>query len=337
MYLKSFEPARPATHAFVSQRRSHVGDFVFVSQDASARFLSEACIDVLNSANRLTGRPGYSWTHIITEDGLEGHQGCLCRPDQNLVLIGGTCQPWRPLGEGMTILRKAIRNTAHLCVVGSAVFVPLSAGMLAAKQLAVHMNFRSSVQEDASPPEIVDASVCHNGTLSSATGHVAAIRMMLDLVGARDGEFTRVALARDLGLMEPQADCGSEEYWRLQRLAQGNQVICDALQMMDEHLEDTLSVGQIADLLDVSPRKLERGFRDLLGRTPLKIYRDLRLDRAYKLLAQTSMPSGEISVACGFSNVTLMKKWFSQKYGQEPCDVRRQAFAGIQRDPAMVN
>jgi transcriptional regulator GlxA family with amidase domain len=153
--------------------------------------------------------------------------------------------------------------------------------------------------------------------------------MMLDLVGSRDGEFTRISLARDLGLMEPQEDLESAEHWRLKRLAQGDPVICDALKMMDDHLEDTLSVGQIAELLDVSPRKLERGFREQLGRTPLKIYRDLRLERAHKLLAQTSMSVSEVSVACGFSNVTLMKKWFAQKYGQEPQDVRREAFAGV--------
>jgi transcriptional regulator GlxA family with amidase domain len=111
-------------------------------------------------------------------------------------------------------------------------------------------------------------------------------------------------------------------------MAEGDGVISEALQIMFDHLEDTLSVGQIADILGVSPRKLERGFNDRLGQTPLKVYRDLRLDRAHSLLAQTAMPLGEISVACGFSNVTLMKKWFQQKYGQLPSDVRRQAFAG---------
>ncbi len=328
MYLKSFEPARPVACIRADQNRSHAGEFVFVSQDASSAFLAEACIDVLQSANRLTGREGYSWTHLIAGPDLCEEAAPLCGPDQNLVLVGGTASAWRPDGQTLQILRNSIRNTAHLCVVGAAVFVPLAAGVLAAKQLAVHANFHSGVREDASHPEIVDAAVHHNKTLSSATGHVAAIRMMLDLIGARDGEFTRVSLARDLGLLEPQADMGSQEHWRLRRLAQGDQVICDALQMMEDHLEDTLSVGQIADLLHVSPRKLERGFREQLGRTPLKIYRDLRLERAHKLLAQTSMSVSEVSVACGFSNVTLMKKWFAQKYGQEPGHVREQAFAG---------
>jgi transcriptional regulator GlxA family with amidase domain len=111
-------------------------------------------------------------------------------------------------------------------------------------------------------------------------------------------------------------------------MAQGDEVICEALQIMLDHLEDTLSVGQIAEVLDVSPRKLERGFRDLLKQSPLKVYRDMRLERVHRLLQQTAMPLGDVAVACGFSNVTLMKKWFHRKYGERPEAVRRHAFVG---------
>lgn len=328
MYLENFAHARSAVPTPLAQRRGQFGDFVFISQDSGVGFLAEACIDVLRSANRLTGQTGYCWSHLCGEAAVAESGAPICGPDQTLVLVGGADTPWRPVPEVLRTLRSAIRTAARVCVIGSAVFVPLAAGVLATRQMAVHPDFRPGVEEAGSGPEIVDTATCHHKTLSSATGLVAAIRMMVDLVGARDGEFTRMALSRDLGLSEPQPECGSTEHWRLRRMAQGDEVICEALQIMDDHLEDTLSVGQIASILDVSPRKLERGFGEHLGQTPLKIYRDLRLERAYKLLAQTSMPVGEVSVACGFSNVTLMKKWFYRKYGEEPGAVRRYAFAG---------
>lgn len=326
MYLKNFERARAVVASPLAERRSLSGEFVFISQDESVAFTAEACIEVLRSANRLTGQAGYGWQHLRGTEALDGSEGPLCGPDQTLVLVGGTEAAWQPAPAALRRLRSAIRNAARVCVVGSAVFVPLGAGVLAGKRLAVHPAFRPGVEEGAGRPEIAEGATCHHKALSSATGHVAAIRMMVDLVGARDGEFTRVALARDLGLSEPQAENGSGEHWRLKRMAQGDGVICEALQIMRDHLEDTLTVGQIADILDVSPRKLERGFSEYLGQTPLKVYRDLRLERAHKLLAQTTMPVGEVSVACGFSNVTLMKKWFFRKYGQLPGDVRRHAF-----------
>jgi len=327
MYLENLETARPAVSGPQNARRSLSGAFVFLSQDPSVAFAAEACIDVLRSANRLLGQDGYGWSHICASD-CSPMDGPICGPDQTLVLIGGTETPWRPDTLRLDALRACIRNAARVCVVGSAVFVPLAAGVLGARRLSVHPNFRPGVEELGRDLDLSTSATCHHKALSSAISPAAAIRMMVELVGARDGEFTRAALSRYLGLSEPEAETLVGEHWRYKRMAQGDEVISDALQIMLDHLEDTLSVGQIADILSVSPRKLERGFSDLLRQTPLKVYRDLRLDRAHSLLAQTSMPMNEVSVACGFSNVTLMKKWFHRKYGQMPDQVRRHAFSG---------
>ncbi|QGX97030.1 helix-turn-helix domain-containing protein [Roseovarius faecimaris] len=330
MYLENLEPTRPTFVAPLQNQRSLSSDFVFLSQDERVGFAAEACIDVLRSANRLLGEEVYRWEHLQGEVALDSLDGPACSPEQTLVLIGGTEMPWRPASDRLSALRGSIRNAARLCVVGSAVFVPLGAGVLGAKQLSVHPNFQPGVMETAPGLDMVEAATCHHKSLSSAISPTAAIRMMVELIGARDGEFTRAALSKYLGLTDAQASPNmAGEHWRYTRMAQGDPVIGEALTLMLEHLEDTLTVGQIAGLLDVSPRKLERGFRELLRQTPLKVYRDLRLDRARNLMAQTSMPMNEISVACGFSNVTLMKKWFVKKYREAPEQVRLHSYGGL--------
>jgi transcriptional regulator GlxA family with amidase domain len=330
MYLENLDPSHSGFVPGLQTKRSLSGDFVFLSQDDSVGFAAEACIDVLRSANRLIGRETYTWMHLRGEAALETQDGPVCGSDQTLVLIGGTEHPWRPDESTLRDLRACIRNAARLCVVGSAVFVPLSAGVLGSKQISVHPNFQPGVIETSGHVEMSEGATCHHSALSSAISPTAAIRMMVELVGARDGEFTRSALSRYLGLTDPETSQNrTGEHWRYTRMAQGDTIIGEALTIMLEHLEDTLTVGQIAGLLDVSPRKLERGFRDLLRETPLKVYRDLRLDRARNLMSQTSMPMNEISVACGFSNVTLMKKWFVKKYGEAPEQVRLHSYGGM--------
>ncbi|MDT8327411.1 MAG: helix-turn-helix domain-containing protein [Roseovarius sp.] len=309
-------------------RRSLSGDFLFVSQGQDMAFAAEACIDVLRSANRLLGRDSYCWGHVCGAGGLAAIEGC--GPDQTLVLVGGIEMAWRPGAQDLGTLRRAIRNAARLCLVGSAVFVPLAAGVLGARQLTVHPDFRPGVQETNRRIEFSDQTTCHHKALSSALSPAAAVRMMVELVGARDGEFTRASLSRYLGLVEPGNEAPPGEHLHYLRLAKGDATLNAALQIMLGHLEDTLSVCQIADLLGVSARKLERGFRDLLRQTPLNVYRDLRLDRARRLLGQTALSMNEVSVACGFSNVTLMKKWFVVKYGEVPENVRQQAFGAAQ-------
>ncbi len=329
MYLENLEPSRSTFAPPVACKRSLSGDFVFLSQGDEVGFAAEACIDVLRSANRLIGEEVYRWSHLRGEDSLDALDGPVCGPDQTLVLIGGTENPWQPTATRLRDLRACIRNAARVCVVGAAVFVPLGAGVLGTKRLSVHPNFRPGVVETAAGLDLHEGATCHHKALSSAISPASAIRMMVELVGARDGEFIRTALSNYLGLSEPDSANMAGEHWRYTRMARGDVVIGEALSIMLDHLEDTLSVGQIAGLLDVSPRKLERGFRELLHQTPLKVYRDLRLDRARSLMAQTAMPMNEISVACGFSNVTLMKKWFTTKYGEAPEQVRQHAYGGM--------
>ena len=111
-------------------------------------------------------------------------------------------------------------------------------------------------------------------------------------------------------------------------MAEGNPVVGEALDIMLDHLEDTLTVGQIASVMAVSPRRLERSFGEKLQKSPLQVYRSLRLEQAEKLLMQTELSISEISVACGFSNVTLLTKWYRRKFGVQPSIARKKSYIG---------
>lgn len=332
MYLSNLDPLGNSDALPLRDRRSLSDKFLFVFQDDSVRFIAESCIHVLDRTNRMLGTDIYRW-RCTDASKLNEAEALNCAPDQVLVLIGRMDQAWRPKATDLPIFRSAIRNAARVCVIGGAVFLPPATGVLGPKRLAVHSVFQAALRETCPTIEMFEDATCHHNALSSATGPVAAMQMILDLVGAREGNFTRSALSQDLGLRENNEEyqkVGSSERWRLQRRAEGCEVISDALQIMEDHLEDTLSVAQIAEIIGVSARKLERSFSEKLGRSPLKVYRDLRLERAHDLMTQTALPLNEVSVACGFSNVTLMKRWFSMKYGEVPCETRRQAFLGLQ-------
>ena len=156
----------------------------------------------------------------------------------------------------------------------------------------------------------------------------AGIEMMIDLVGALDGSFIASALRAQLGLSSDHSITRSREHWYYKRMAEGNPVVSEALDIMLDHLEDTLTVGQIASVMAVSPRRLERSFGEKLQKSPLQVYRSLRLEQAEKLLMQTELSISEISVACGFSNVTLLTKWYRRKFGVQPSIARKKSYIG---------
>ena len=60
----------------------------------------------------------------------------------------------------------------------------------------------------------------------------------------------------------------------------------DAVGLVRENMEDPLSSGQIARVLGISTRQIERLFRQEMGRSPARYYLEIRLDRARHLLVQ---------------------------------------------------
>ena len=71
---------------------------------------------------------------------------------------------------------------------------------------------------------------------------------------------------------------------------------------MQENLEEIVTLAEIADIVEVSRRQLERIFKTYTGMTPKKYYTDLRLARAYALFSETNMSVVEVAMATGFGD-----------------------------------
>jgi len=310
----------------MNPRRTYTSDFVFLTQNYSTGFVAENCIEVLRAINKLIGTDKYNWSHHIGIP-MESEIS-LCGSDQTFVIVGDTHRPWRVTPDELNLIKPAVRNAARVCVVGAGVFVLLAVGFLKMQPAAIHPQFQTSVRESGYLADFINETTCHHQALSSAISAVSAIKMMVDLVGLYEGGFTKNALREHLGLTAVTENYQSKEHWRYKRLAEGNTLVCEALDIMLNHLEDTLTIGQVSNIMGVSTRQLERSFSIKLSHSPLYIYRNLRLERAHALLEQTDLPISEISLACGFSTNALLSKWYRQKFGAMPAQTRKAAFVG---------
>ena len=326
MYLETLDRSSDLGNEPLNATRSLTTDFVFLTQAVSSSFVTENCIDVLRTANQLIGKDKYSWSNHVGVPSKETNS--LCGPHQTFILVGGTHEPWLMTPDQLSRIKPAIRSAARVGIIGAGVFVLLSAGVLKTQRAAIHPQFKFSARESGYLADFHSGTTCHHKTLSSAISSVAAINMLVELIGAHEGGYTENALREHLGLAAPAEKTQSKQHWRYKRLAEGNRAVCEALDIMLDHLEDTLTVGQVAHIMGVSARRLERSFGDKLGRSPLYVYRDLRLERAHALLEQTALPISEISLACGFSTTALLAKWYRQKFGALPADTRKAAFIG---------
>ncbi|MDP6968186.1 MAG: helix-turn-helix domain-containing protein [Gammaproteobacteria bacterium] len=101
------------------------------------------------------------------------------------------------------------------------------------------------------------------------------------------------------------------------------EVVEEALLLMENNLEEPLGICELADLIGLSRRHLERQFAACLDTSPSKAYMEIRLRYAYSLINTTTFKICQISQLCGFSSSTSFSCLFKQKFALPPSKVRK--------------
>ena len=97
----------------------------------------------------------------------------------------------------------------------------------------------------------------------------------------------------------------------------------DALQLMEANIEEQLASDEIAALVGISRRQLERLFKQYLGAMPAKYYLNLRLIKARTQLQRSSQSVVQISLACGFASAAHFSNAYRERFGVTPREERR--------------
>ena len=101
-----------------------------------------------------------------------------------------------------------------------------------------------------------------------------------------------------------------------------NETLRSAVELMENHLADPLSLSQLANLVGICERQINRVFRHNLGKPTMSYYRSLRVNKAKNLLKNSRLKISEIAEATGFSNPSHLSGVFSDIYGFPPSKYR---------------
>lgn len=112
-------------------------------------------------------------------------------------------------------------------------------------------------------------------------------------------------------------------------LAIADPVLADVLKLIREQACAGLTIRQIVRHSGLSRTKLERLFRDALGRTLQQEIRSVQMKRARQLLAETELSLEKITPLVGFSQASYLSHAFKREVGESPRDYRRRAQAGL--------
>lgn len=100
------------------------------------------------------------------------------------------------------------------------------------------------------------------------------------------------------------------------------------LRLIRERACDGLTIRTIVKNSGMSRTRLERRFREALGRTLQEEIRSMQMKRARQLLAETDLSLEKIAPLVGLSQASYLSHAFKREVGESPRDYRRRAQAG---------
>lgn len=195
-------------------------------------------------------------------------------------------------------LLAAIRRARSLgCPIGapcSGAYMLARAGLLEGRRAAVHWQFHDSFLEEFPGVALVRNVFVADEAFITASGGTAIADLMLHLIERSHGHDLAVEVA-DQMVYNAVREASAEQRVSLQsRHGIRNRHLARAIRLMSDTIESPLPPGEIAGILGISARQLERLFGRYLNCSPKKYHMDMRLQKARHPLVPTEMPVTEI-------------------------------------------
>ena len=102
--------------------------------------------------------------------------------------------------------------------------------------------------------------------------------------------------------------------------------IAQAVRYMNSHLDEKISMEQLAEILHLSYSGFLLKFRKTMQCTPNEYLIRLRMQRARQLLLEGRLQIQEVAGLCGYSNAYYFSNAFRRCYGMSPSACRRSLY-----------
>jgi transcriptional regulator GlxA family with amidase domain len=320
-----------ATFSTVVPPARHIG---FLLLDSFSMIAFANAVEVLRMANLLSGQQLYEWTvgTVKGEETLASNGLAMARPGNlaeldacDVVFVCGGVEVQKAISAAVVqdLRRRAARGQAlgGLCTGAHAL---AEAGVMDGYRCAVHWENLSALREACPKVRFALEVFVVDRDRITASGGIAPLHMMLHLVRGHHGNKLAMAISEQFIVDRVRDQTDQQRLPQPEFVGPGYEHLVEAMELMAANIEEPLTLSEMADATGVSLRQLERLFHRYHDVTPAQYYLMLRLRRARELLAHTSAPIMQITVACGFQTASHFCKAYRVQFGHSPSDHRRQ-------------
>ena len=303
--------------------------YAFVLVPGYSQLGFSCALEALSLANRHpSGRQFYSW-RLLSENGMPvaAYNGVTVAVDADLVALARDetiilCAG-EDVGKGSTRkllnwLRRETRKGMDFGALSSGTYTLALAGLIAGKRVTTHWEYKSALSEVLPDVIMEDSIFSVDGRVFTTAGGAASMDMMLDRIRSDYGLDLATWVADQMVYSDPRLHSHSQRTVLRSRPEVRNSKLALAMQIMENNIEDPLTPDEIAAVIALSTRQLERLFAKYIGVSPKRHYLRLRLEKARDLLRQTELSVTDVCVASGFKSLSHFSKSYRAAYGISP-------------------
>ncbi|MDB3935521.1 GlxA family transcriptional regulator [Granulosicoccus sp.] len=317
-----------------------------VNPDATARqigfFLPDtfailpfiSALEPLRVANRIAGKALYNWQLLGTGNeyafannampfALDGSVLEVGKLDR--LIVCGTHEP-HLYNEAKVFkaFRQWFRSGTQLGSLDTGTHLLASADLIKNRRCTIHWEKLPGFREAFPGISVSSALFELDDDLFTCAGGAAALDMMLALI-TQDHNKTLAAQVAEI-FISPGTRQATDPQRRsiVERSGIHHPGLVTCIELMESNVEQPLSTSELADMIHVSSRQLERLFKAYMHTTPTLYYQQVRLQAGFELLRQTTMSVLEVSAVTGFTSSDYFSRRFRARYGMSPSQARKQ-------------
>jgi len=307
------------------RRSQRVG---FLLMDQFTLIALSSAIDPLRVANLLSDQTLYEWCLVGSGDSEQvSSDGVRVKLDHTLsddiefdlvIVVGGIDIERTVKKTDLAWLRKQSQRGAQMGALCTGSYALASAGLLNGYECSAHWDCLTLLTEQFPAIEFNSHLYTIDRDRMTCTGGTVPLHMMLAMIGKRHPQALVDGVADMLVCERHRTDAEMQIIPMWSRKVEVQPKLKEVLQLMEANLEEPLSLQDLANYVQLSRRQLERLFLKHLHTTPSRYYLKLRLDRARRLLKQTSRSIVEITSMCGFVSTTHFSRCYRKYMGVSP-------------------
>ena len=289
-------------------------------------------IEVFRIANQTAGKRLFNW-HFITEDGglVECGAGMTLNANASIysnftydqVLIISGKDPLSFLSRHhITWIQRLHAHGVVLGGIDTGAFALAEAGLLKRRRAVCHWEAMPLFSERYPDTQLIEQRFLLDPPILTCAGGIAGLDMILDLVEREHGPILARQIANGFVHANRSDADGAQRVHPRGGEEDGGDAVRTLISVMEANIETPLPVPDLAAVVRIPRRRLERLFLKRTQSSIAQYYMRVRLEQAREMLFYGHSSIADISLMCGFGSPAVFTRTFRAHFGQSPSAFR---------------